>query len=156
MTHSAWQLPTAKFPHDGNLKVINTMSGSKSPCQLRYLSLACMHDKATDKTALAAVRKCPQVQRLDLTYCENITGEGGYNLISSSSDVGPIDGSGINTHSNLLISMISLTSFAGLISIFRLLPALEDVSLRRCTTYLTDAVLSRYALFSIYLIVLSM
>ena len=52
------------------------MSGIQHSCQLRYLSLGCMQDKVTDDVAIKVAKDCPQVQTLDLTYCEKLTAEG--------------------------------------------------------------------------------
>lgn len=52
------------------------MLGSRHPCQRRNLSLGCMHDKVTDDVVLEIARKSPQIQQLDLTYCEGLTEEG--------------------------------------------------------------------------------
>lgn len=52
------------------------MSAAKHPSQLRYLSLGCMHDKVTDEVAIEIARKCPQINTLDLTYCEQLTERG--------------------------------------------------------------------------------
>ena len=121
------------------------------PSQLRCLSLGCMHDKVTDQVMIDVVKRSPQIRVLDLTYCERITEEG-FELfkktslrllsLSKSRNSRPL----LHQTSELInvADLITECLPPGFISIFLLLPALQDLNVRRCKRNLTDKVVIRY------------
>mmetsp|Transcript_30850 Transcript_30850/g.29460 ORF Transcript_30850/g.29460 Transcript_30850/m.29460 type:complete len:233 (+) Transcript_30850:84-782(+) len=58
----------------------NSASKTIEPSLLRYLSLGFMHDKITDTVVHDILRESPQIEKLDLTYCEKLT-EIGFNSL---------------------------------------------------------------------------